>query len=1535
MRSNQCFNVWYSLLLTLWSVSAKATEPLSLKKNASPSLRLSTERLIPVGEDGFYRVQSPGIETAPAPTPAEIESAATTAETQGRVVLLTPAGITVPNLLKELTMVPVTFRSVIGNGNYDITVLRMTVTPEGTTVAVGCRFTVPNAAGKSILYFGANDIPVSATNGFGGDLPILESTLSLTNTAEMDDPQNHLGSETQFAEIQVPNFKGNATLGLGKTSKLTFSCGAFKKFTLTGFMKVHNLIEREDSSGDDFSDTKPLMLFWGTKDVLDWEDMFFEATASRGFHATSCKDLGFHFSEQTTVTLDLSRYRSPANLPDCGSRNKEEWQGVGFDAFQLRLPKLFKLRTPKALMGRGTDLFIDPNGLIGNVTAEKVFSLEEGYTDEINKFDLSLDAVSAVFGCGAAETVVTMSGRVRLGNCSAGGENKKALDYRIIYNEFGRKYQVMVKESANDRFQPTGMTLSTGSVLTLTVNEDGFLFKTALAEKPLLTTPAYHNSICLNYPATISVQHCDGLTKTWSTNETEKTQISCNPAAEGSYTYKVNCQDRYCINEDSKELTITVYKSLEQPSLIASPSGFCTYQMSSLTADKCVGIMEWTTPFQGTFHEIGTNSRSEGAFFPERTSEENFTYKVRCNLNGCLSPEKEVQLSVYPEPPAPVLFSNAPGNTIDRNSRVTIDGACSNGNIVWDDLFTPTVTLASTSTYHAYCRSNATGCQTRGRSSITINVLYFPPGAPLASISGSGTDFVTVSWIDNADNEDGYRIYRASSGAFTDAVELARLETNTTSFYDGGLPEGNTFFYKVVSYNRYDEGHSNIVSGTTSVTPPITPPTVTPPDANPPTVNPPTTTPPVTNLPTVNPPDPPACTVSKPSVVAGSSTITQGQSVAVSAYCASGDVVWTGPAGFEGGNAQPTSTTIYSAKCRVSEGCESAEEQVVVNVNAVGCSMPPTPNVGSGITICRGSTAQLSAGGCESGTIIWSSGSGSVTPDATTSYTAVCSLNGCTSAPSAAQTVTVVSVSPPTVSADRSTISNGASVSVSGSCPDGREVVWTAPDNFTGGSHSPYSATEYKAKCRDSNGCESSQSSTTVSICTSPSVPSVTVADITIQSGGSGTLTANGCTGGTVTWSGGQTGTSLTVMQAGTYTATCTVSNDCGTGSSSDDGSVNICVPPPVPTVTADKYELLPGETANLYASGSGAMIWVKDGLYTAITENVGPGTYKARATNGQCDSDYSSEVVITVKSTITPPQRLAYTGKWLLCDGEQSTARSFSGCDGGIVTVHLNGSIYTNTELIIAQYYSAQCSTSSASTTFSVSSGKRPSAVFISPLLPKIKNGESINLMISATDAKSYKWSTGESGSSITVNPTVTTSYSAMAFSEYNHSGCQTASLQRSVEVTSGSGICTNPPTKPTISSAVSGCRVNLTASNCNGSILWSTNASTSSIQVAVNGTYTAYCSTPNCSEKASESITVYAAMGQPVVEMNRMKDTAAYEVTVAVSKATSYAWVINGEARTETSDTIVLAFGTSFSVKGVNDCGESITYTGSVPNN
>ncbi|MCP9769293.1 hypothetical protein EGI22_15375, partial [Lacihabitans sp. LS3-19] len=95
------------------------------------------------------------------------------------------------------------------------------------------------------------------------------------------------------------------------------------------------------------------------------------------------------------------------------------------------------------------------------------------------------------------------------------------------------------------------------------------------------------------------------------------------------------------------------------------------------------------------------------------------------------------------------------------------------------------------------------------------------------------------------------------------------------------------------------------------------------------------------------------------------------------------------------------------------------------------------------------------------------------------------------------------------------------------------------------------------------------------------------------------TLTATGCTGGTITWSGGGVGTSKEVG-AGTYTATCTTS--CGTSGNSNSVTITGGTAPTAPVITSNKTEVCGTNKATLTATGctGGTITWSGGGVGTS-----------------------------------------------------------------------------------------------------------------------------------------------------------------------------------------------------------------------------------------------------------------------------------------------------------------------------------------------
>jgi PKD repeat protein len=148
--------------------------------------------------------------------------------------------------------------------------------------------------------------------------------------------------------------------------------------------------------------------------------------------------------------------------------------------------------------------------------------------------------------------------------------------------------------------------------------------------------------------------------------------------------------------------------------------------------------------------------------------------------------------------------------------------------------------------------------------------------------------------------------------------------------------------------------------------------------------------------------DAPAPTVSLPSKTA----LCPGESIQLSASCASGTVLWS--------NGATTSSIVvsgegtYSAQCNKG-GCLSTKSNAYTfTINP----KPATPTItASKSTLCPGESVVLTASACINGTITWSNGktgtSITETPTASISYTARCTQGGCASDNSNAQNITL------------------------------------------------------------------------------------------------------------------------------------------------------------------------------------------------------------------------------------------------------------------------------------------------------------------------------------------------------------------------------------------------------------------------------------------------------------------------------------------------------------------------------------------------
>ncbi len=415
-------------------------------------------------------------------------------------------------------------------------------------------------------------------------------------------------------------------------------------------------------------------------------------------------------------------------------------------------------------------------------------------------------------------------------------------------------------------------------------------------------------------------------------------------------------------------------------------------------------------------------------------------------------------------------------------------------------------------------------------------------------------------------------------------------------------------------------------------------------------------------------------------------------------------------------------------------------------------------------------------------------------------------------------------------------------------------VTWFTPGQSNPRTVSPSTTTTYTAYCTVNDCVGSVQTTVTVNPKPTPSVSSATIC-----AGQSATLSISNCSG-SVQWSTGATSSSITVNPGSTtnYSATCTVGSCQGTAS----GTVTVN---PKPTPSVNNVTVCKGESATLSISNcSGSVQWSTGATSSSITVNPGSTTnYSATCTVGSCQGTASGTV--TVNPNPNPSVNSA-----TICAGQSATL-SVSNCGGSVQWSTGATSLSITVSPAATTNYSATCTVGScqgtASGTVTVNPKPTPSVNNVT-----VCKGESATLTISNCGG-SVLWSTGATSSSITVSPAATTNYSAT---------CTVGSCQGTASGT----VTVNPKPTPSVNNVTvcKGESATLTISNCGGSVLWSTGATSSSITVSPAATtnYSATCTVGSCQGTASGTVTVNP---KPTPSVNNVTVCKGESATLTIS--------------------------------------------------
>jgi gliding motility-associated-like protein/uncharacterized repeat protein (TIGR01451 family) len=890
------------------------------------------------------------------------------------------------------------------------------------------------------------------------------------------------------------------------------------------------------------------------------------------------------------------------------------------------------------------------------------------------------------------------------------------------------------------------------------------------ATPPVVSSSNSSNKVCAGASITLNASGCDG-TVTWSNGMTGNT-ITVIPTT-GS-TYSATCRKGDCVSGPSNVFTPVIITTTP-PTVVYSKKEMCAGESMVLNALNCDGTVTWSTGQTGTSITIN----------PTATT----TYTATCTVDGCVSSPSEGSTITINSPAVPIITSAT--TNVCAGASVTLNTAGCTGTVLWSNGATGasiTVNPLTSTSYTATCKVGDCTSAVSNTMTITVGSVVAPVvTASATALCGAGSVTLTATGCNGA--------VTWSNGQTANPLTL---NVATTTSYSAICVD------KACSSPKSNE-----------VTVVITPA-----------------------------PDAPIITCTKNSICAG-------ENVTLTAANCSGIINWsTGQVG-SSIVVTPSSTTTYTATCSVNNCKSGVSTGYIVTVSSP--SAPVLACVKE--SICSGESATITSTGC-TGTLVWSNGatesSITVSPTTTTTYTAICKVGDCTSA-AATKTITVNTATPPVLSCSTETVCVGTSISISAVGCTGT-VTWSTGATGNILTVTPTVTTAYSATCTNGSCVSAPSSIKTVTVVVNPS-PTITSSVTTGCESSSALLTVAGCTG-TITWSTGETGSSITVSKDGEYTATCAIGS-----CPSKPASIKIALPVPSPiappVITSVFKTTCNSVSAVLTATGCASTITWSDGSTGPnITVTTG-GTYSAKC-GSTCPSTGTITVVMPLVPVYAPP--VISSNLEAICVGGSATLTA-TGCTNGTV-VWSTGAIGNSLTVTPSSTtsYTAVCkngeclSGSSNSTTISI---VVPVAPVITASSTSVCSGSNVTLT-STGCAGTVLWSTGQSGSSISVTASAATVISAVC----TYGACNSGSSNKiNISIVSPEV----PVISCTTSSICTGESVNLLATGCTGTVEWSNGATGETITVSptATATYSAVCVTGTCKSASSSIATI--TVGSP----------------------------------------------------------------------
>lgn len=800
-----------------------------------------------------------------------------------------------------------------------------------------------------------------------------------------------------------------------------------------------------------------------------------------------------------------------------------------------------------------------------------------------------------------------------------------------------------------------------------------------------------------------------------------------NPLVNTSYSV-IGTSAAGCVSNNTAVSTVTVYIT---PTVAATSGSICT-------GNSFVIVPSGASTYTIT---------GSGSFTVSPTAFTNYSV-VGTSTDGCVSANTATS-SVTPYTTPTISIMPTPANGIicvGQYAWMVANGAATYTWLSGPTSQAYTVNPTSNSSYTVVGTAGSSGCTNTAVFNLTVNTtptVTIVPSTTLlcsgqsATLTANGTS--TYSWFPTASNlpspafsptaTTNYTVVGTAANNCT-ALAVQSISVNLTPTLT--ITPSNSIFCSGSTATLVASG-ANTYSWSTSV-------------ASPTIIISPSVTTGYSVIGTSN-----SCTSSAAQTVSVNITPTvtlvpsntvmcTGKTITISASGA-GTYTWSTASTNSSIAVSPTSNITYTVNAT-----SAANNCTTSAVQSISVNITPTVTITPSSTlICTGRSATFTANGAN--TYTWTNAiitpSQVLSPSVTTNYSVMgTSISGCTN--TAAQTLSV-NVSPTLNLTQTSTlICSGKSVTLS--VTGASTYSWNTGASSANLVFSPTVTTNYSVIGFASNNCTNS-AATSVSVNTSPTI---SVNSGTICAGDIFTITPSGA--GTYTISGG----SNTVSPATNtlYTVVGTSTNGC---ISTNTPAANVAVNP-LPSLTVNSGSICIGNSFTLNASGASSYTW-DSGANTSsiIVSPTVPTTYTVSASNSfNCIKTRTTSVIALLIPNVS------ISGNNGVCVGKSATltangANSFTWSPGAQTTsvIVVSPSVAT-TYSVKGILGSNSCSNTAAK---SININPLP-IISISGNTFVCKNSP---VILTANGANTYTWSESSVSNSITITPTVNTTYSVL----------------------------------------------------------------------------------------------------------------------------------------------------------------------------